>query len=245
MTSSVKTTYEGSVARILLDRSHRRNALDLETGQALRAAVEEVAKREDVAVVVLEGAGDHFCAGWDLSEFRRLSSADDEEVASYLVDNVHLLRRISDLPQFTVALVQGSAIGFGAALAISADFAVADPKARFYFPEAEFGLVPVVVLPALVESLGVRTTLWSALTTAPIGSDRALGMGMVGMVADAEERERLVTKLAALAPAVVRSTKRLAVEVSSSSRHEVDERVAAAGVVTLRSEEARRILGGG
>lgn len=245
MTDSVKTSYEGPLARVILNRPDRRNALDQQTGEALLAAVEEVACRDDLAVVVLEGAGSHFCAGWDLSEFGRLSSADDEEVASYLVANVGLLRRFAELPQFTVALVQGYAIGFGAALAISADLAIADPAARFYFPEAEFGLTPAVVLPALVDSVGVKAALWSTLAAAPVPADQALGMGMVGKVADATERERLVERLAKLSADVVRSTKRLAVAVANASADEVDEKVAVAGVATLRSEEAGRILGGG
>ena len=98
MSDSVKIRYQGSLARILLNRPKRRNALDRPTGEALLAAVEGVARRDDLAVVVLEGAGDHFCSGWDLSEFARLSQADDEEVASYLVANVHLLRRLANLP---------------------------------------------------------------------------------------------------------------------------------------------------
>ena len=245
MSDSVKIRYRGSLARILLNRPKRRNALDWPTGEALMAAVEEVARRDDLAVVVLEGAGDHFCSGWDISEFARLSQADDEEVASYLVANVHLLRRLANLPQFTVALVRGYAIGFGAALAISADLTVADPGARFNFPEAEFGLTPAVVLPALVDSLGVRAALWSTLTVAPLSADQALRMGVVGMVADPAERERLVERLAKLSPGVVRSTKRLAVEVAAGAADEIDRLVAEAGVATLRSEEARRILGGG
>ena len=245
MTSPIKTSYSGSLARILIDRPHRRNAVDHETGQALSAAVEEIANRQDVAVLVLEGAGNHFCAGWDLSEFGRLAAASDAEVVSYMVDNLRLLRRLQELTQFTVALVQGYAIGFGAALAISADLAVADPEARFYFPEVELGVVPAVVLPAVVDSVGVRAALLSALTAAPILADQALAMGMVGMVADIEERERLVDRMAKLSPSVVRSTKRLAVEVSSAPPTVVEGKVAKAALQTIRSAEARKHLGTG
>ena len=245
MTSSVKTSYFGPLARILIDRPHRRNAVDQETGQALFAALEEIAGRDDVAIVVLEGSGNHFCAGWDLSEFGRLSAASDEEVMSYMVDNVRLLRLLGEMPQFTVALVQGSAIGFGAALAVSADLAVADPDARFYFPEAELGVVPAVVLPSLVDSLGVGAALLSVLPAAAIPADQALAMGMVGMVADAGERRRMVDRLAKLLPSVVRSTKRLAVEVSNAVPRVVEGKVAEAALATIRSAEARERLGGG
>ena len=245
MTAPLKITHLGSLVRILLNRPHRRNALDEETGRALFSALEEIADRDDLAVVVLEGAGDHFCAGWDLSEFDRLTASDDDEVASYMVQNCRLLRRLGEIPQFTVALVQGSAVGFGAALAVAVDLAVADPNARFYFPEAELGLVPAVVLPALVESLGVRATLLSVLTASPFRAEQALAMGMVAMVADAEDRERFVGRLERLSPSVVRSTKRLASEASTSSPGEVEDLVAKAGLATVRSDEARKLLGAG
>lgn len=242
MTDSVKTAYRGSIARITLNRPDRRNALDQPAAQALRAAIENIAGRDEVAVVVLEGVGSHFCSGWDLSEFERLSGADDRRVAMYLRDHVQLLRRLSLLPQYTVALVQGYAVGFGAALAISADLAVADPAARFYFPEAEFGLTPAVVLPTLVEALGVRGALRSTLTDAPVSADQALAMGMIGRVAGPRERARLVEKLGKLSPEVVRSTKRMAVKVAKASPAEVERTVEKEGVATLRSEVVRSIL---
>lgn len=243
MTTSLRTICEGSLARITLNRPHRRNAFDQATTRSLMAALDEVANRGDLAVVVLEGAGDHFCAGWDLSEFGRLAAADDEEVANYMVENVRLLRRVAEIPQFTVALVQGYAIGFGAALAMSADLAVADPGARFYFPEADMGVVPAVVLPALVESLGVGGALLSVLCSGRLPAEEALAAGMIGMVAGSEAREEMVKRLAGLSPSVVRATKGLAVEIANAPFRVVEDRVAAAALQTIRSAEARRHLG--
>ncbi|MCE2526054.1 MAG: hypothetical protein J4G00_00735 [Actinomycetia bacterium] len=113
------------------------------------------------------------------------------------------------------------------------------------FPRQSSVWCPAVVLPPLMEALGVRAALLSTLTAAPIPADDALGMGMVGMVADAEEREGLVTRLTKLSPGVVTFTKRLAAEVATAPAAEVDRMVAETGVATLRSEEARRMLSGG
>lgn len=243
MADTVRTIREGSLARITLDRPHRRNAFDQATTRSLMAALDEVAGRSDLAVVVLEGAGDHFCAGWDLSEFGRLAAADDREVVDYMVENVRLLRRVAEIPQFTVALVQGYAIGFGAALAVSADLAVADPGARFYFPEADLGIVPAVVLPALVESLGVGGALLSVLCSGRLAADEALAAGMIGMVAGPEAREEMVKRLADISPSVVRATKGLAVEIADASSGVVEGKVAEAALRTIRSPEAGRHLG--
>lgn len=245
MTDSVQTVREGSLARILLNRPTRRNAFDQATTQGLLSALDDIERSDDLAALVLEGAGEHFCAGWDLSEFGRLSAADDETVTGYMVENVRLLRRVRQMPQFTVALVQGYAIGFGAALAMSADLAVADPAARFYFPEADMGVVPAVVLPALVESLGVRGALLSLLCAGRVPAGQALAAGMVGMVADASEREQLLERLAKLSPSVIRSTKQLAVGIRHASAEAAEEKVAEAALATIRSAEAFKHLGGG
>lgn len=242
MTACVQMSLEGSVARVRLNRPHRRNAVDQAMSEALHGAIEELHGRRDVAVVVVEGAGDHFCAGWDLSEFEGLATATDDEVARRMGENVLMLRRLGELPQFTVALVEGYAAGFGVALAVSADLVVADPGARFFLPEAELGLVPTVVLPSLVQNLGPRTALWTALIAAPVTAERAQAVGMVGMLADAGEREALVARLAKLPPGVIRSTKRLARDLSGASHPEIDRMVGEATVATLRSEEARRIM---
>lgn len=245
MSDSVQTVREGSLARLLLNRPGRRNAFDQATTQALLSALDDIERRDDLAVLVVEGAGDHFCAGWDLSEFELLAAADDKTVSGYLLDNVRLLRRLGKLPQFTVALVQGYAIGFGAALAMSVDLAVADPAARFYFPEADMGVVPAVVLPALVESLGVRGALLSVLCAGRVPAEQALATGMIGMVAGAPEREELVERLAGLAPSVVRSTKALAAELSNASARVVEQKVAGAALATIRSAEAFKRPRGG
>lgn len=245
MSGCIEVSVDGSVARLLLNRPYRRNAVTQAMGEALHGAVKDLGDRQDVAVVVVEGAENHFCAGWDTSEFGRLATATDNEVAENMVQNVRTLRDLAELPQFTVSLVQGFAIGFGMALAVSTDLVVADPGARFYLPEAELGLVPTVVLPALVQNLGLRATLWAALIAAPVTAERAQAMGIVGMLADGDEREALVARLAKLPTEVIRSTKRLARGIASATVPQIDRMVGEATVATLRSEEARGILDAG
>lgn len=117
------------VALITIDRPQRRNALDLEHCELLRAALLEAAA--DARAVVLTGAGSAFCAGADLGgvygpEFRRSLYA--------------MLGTITALAQPVIAAVNGPAIGAGTQLAIAADLRVAAPSARFGVPTAKLGL---------------------------------------------------------------------------------------------------------
>src|SRR3954451_6173474 len=71
MTGPVLTEVTDGVGVLTLNRPEARNAVDLATTEALAAAVDDFETRDDVAVLVLTGAGGTFCAGMDLKAFAR------------------------------------------------------------------------------------------------------------------------------------------------------------------------------
>jgi enoyl-CoA hydratase/carnithine racemase len=89
-------------------------------------------------VVVLEGAGRHFCAGNDLADFETMTSANAPERMQGVREAFWAIR---DCPLPVVAAVQGSALGTGLALAASADLIVAAEDARFGLPELSVGVM--------------------------------------------------------------------------------------------------------
>jgi enoyl-CoA hydratase len=128
---NVRTDVRGLVRLVTIDRPERRNALDLATCQALRSAIEE-AGRSGERVVVLAGAGGHFCAGADVS------AVPDE---TFLAALRALLDTILSLPLPVVAAVEGVALGAGLQLAVTCDLRVASADSRFGVPAAKLGLV--------------------------------------------------------------------------------------------------------
>lgn len=128
---SVVTERRGPVALVTIDRPRRRNALDAAAGEALLDAVRE-AGSGGARVVVLAGAGGHFCAGADLS------AVPDERFLRAL----HmLLDTIVSMPVPVVAAVQGVALGAGMQLAAACDLRVAAADSRFGVPAAKLGLM--------------------------------------------------------------------------------------------------------
>ena len=158
------------VARLLLDRPERHNALDRALVQALHTAVE--AQREHVIVLGSSGSG-RFCGGAD-------TSLDDTERA-WVSDALYdLYARILELPRPVLAAIDGPAIGGGLQLAIACDMRVAAPGAWLGARGPGHGLaVAAWGLPTLV---GRGRALDLCLTGRRVDAEDALAIGLVDRV---------------------------------------------------------------
>jgi enoyl-CoA hydratase/carnithine racemase len=132
---SLRVERQGDVAIVRLDRAEKRNALDDPTVQALGAFF--AAPPEDVGAVVLAGAGEHFCAGLDLSELASRSAAEG-------VHHSRTWHRAFDDIQFgkvpVVAALHGAVVGGGLELACAAHVRVAEHSTFYAMPEAQRGI---------------------------------------------------------------------------------------------------------
>jgi 2-(1,2-epoxy-1,2-dihydrophenyl)acetyl-CoA isomerase len=136
---------ERGALTLRLDRPEKRNAIDDATMLGLIAAIETASADDDVRVIVIEGAGEHFCAGADI--IARNASSDRKprtgSIQRRLPNQAHrlipLLRSVQ-IP--VVAKVRGWAAGIGFQIALAADFTLAADDARFWEPFGERGFTP-------------------------------------------------------------------------------------------------------
>jgi len=150
--AGLTVTIVGSVGTITLDRPAKRNAVGYDMWVALEAACHRLAGDPAVRVVLLLGAGDHFCAGADITELlaERASGA-----PTFMEVNMAAEQALATLPKPTVAVVQGDCIGGGAALAIDCDLRIAVEGARFGITPAKLGIVyPPASLERAVRLIG-------------------------------------------------------------------------------------------
>ena len=117
------------IASIILNRPKVMNAMSKEMILGLRDAVREIASDDGVGVLVLKGAGDHFCSGADLSLFTE--NTPSHEWISAMKGVGQIVRTIREMPQPVVTMLKGVAVGGGANLALAADFVIAAENARF------------------------------------------------------------------------------------------------------------------
>ncbi|MFM8310358.1 MAG: enoyl-CoA hydratase/isomerase family protein [Ilumatobacteraceae bacterium] len=188
----VRVSLDGPVGTITLDRADKRNAVDHAMWVALDAACRQLAAADDVRVVVLRGAGDHFCAGADIND---LLAARAHGEMPFLEVNMAAEHALATLPKPTVAAICGDCIGGGAALAIDCDIRIAASTARFGITPSKLGIVyPTASLERAVRLLGpaAKRLLYSGDLIDAVEAHR------IGLVDEVVELGDLDARVAAL-----------------------------------------------
>lgn len=199
-------TYEKEehVVRLTLNRPRAGNTINLELAHELVDACRAINQDDGVRVVILTGAGEAFCIGFDLTELR--TSTKDKNSASLSAS------AIAGINCPLLAAVNGDALGAGLELALSCDIRICSDNARLGFPETSYGLIPggggTQRLPRIVGK-GKATEM--VLTAEPVDAAEAYRIGLVSKVVTKqklhEEAEEIAKKLIARAPIAVRYAK--------------------------------------
>ena len=212
---TIDVAQEDSVRTIRLNRPERRNAMTPEMQLELIAAL-DAAGTSDCRVVVLEGAGETFCSGLDLSVLENSRGRTSDEYREDAMRTARLFRYLYDLPKATIAAVHGAAVAGGAGLATICDFTLAVPSAKFGFTEARIGFVPALVSAYLRLQIGDKAARDILLTGRLFDATEAQRLGLVTAVVAPEELanrvHELAATLAANSPTSIRATKRLLAE---------------------------------
>jgi enoyl-CoA hydratase/carnithine racemase len=186
------------VVVVRLNRPEKMNALSGSLERSLLAALERACEDESVRVVILAGAGDHFCAGWDLQETDQTDPAHHPLSARVgqqtWLQVVRLLRRPDKL---FIAAVHGWAAGQGVELCVSSDLTVCTESARFYFAETRVGFAMASgtarLLPLMV---GLANARKLALLGQTIDGAEAHRIGLAVELASDGEHEAAALRLA-------------------------------------------------
>lgn len=180
------------VALITIDRPERRNAVDHDHLEQLHAALGGTG---DARVVVLTGAGGHFCAGADLTGV---------EDRSFTTALRRVLDALRDDSRPSIAAVDGAALGAGTQLAVACDLRVATPAARFGIPAAKLGLVVdhwTVQRLALLAGHGPARAM--LLAAEVLNGDEARALGLAQRTGDLDAALSWADEIAALAPLTI------------------------------------------
>ncbi|MDF3284139.1 MULTISPECIES: crotonase/enoyl-CoA hydratase family protein [unclassified Gordonia (in: high G+C Gram-positive bacteria)] len=210
------------IASVQLNRPAAANALDAGLWWSLASAFAEIDTDPSVRVVVLSGAGRHFCAGIDLQMLDDFSTVADDPCAGRgseaLLDRIIELQRavsaIEGCRTPVIAAISGACIGAGLDIAAACDVRLAAADARFCLKEVDLGVTADVgVLQRLPRIIGEGLARELALTARTVDAQEARAIGLVTGVSDdrdgvlASARE-LAATIAARSPLAVRGTKR-------------------------------------
>jgi enoyl-CoA hydratase len=186
MYRNLKLICEGRLARLTLHRPERRNAFSAELMREMIAAAGELAARRDVDAVVVSGSDGVFSAGADLKDATRWAGGapllEQRETSSL---GGRMARAWEELPQMTIAAIEGYAIGGGLAFSAALDWRVMARDAFVSLPEISLG-IPLTwgTLPRLVNLVGPARAKRLAILGERVDADTALAIGLADEVCE-------------------------------------------------------------
>lgn len=223
---------DGAVANLTLDRTDVFNALNEQIISEMAEALEWTAERSvgrtgelsspdgtpNLRALVIRSEGKHFCAGADINMMRDGGGKTPEENREDSERLDRLFHGLWSHPCFTIACVQGVALGGGAGLVACSDHVIAEPKTRIALSEAKLGISAAVIGPYVHRRLGSAGFRRLAMLASRIGSEEALRIGFVDEVAgSAEDMEgsvsRVIAEVMTSGPIAVTSAKRMVAEL--------------------------------
>jgi len=154
----ILTELNNSVLWITLNRIEKHNAFNEALLEYLQDAIESGIKNSEVKAMVLKANGRYFSAGADLTSMRYASTLNLEENIAHAKQLADVLFLWHQAPKPTLCLVQGSAFGGALGFIAASDLAIACPEATFCFSEAKLGLIPAVISPYILETMGLKKT---------------------------------------------------------------------------------------
>jgi enoyl-CoA hydratase/carnithine racemase len=200
----------GDAALLTIRRKEVLNCLSFPTLKRLRGLFAELAADLTLRAVLITGDGDRaFCAGADLKERKDMPS----ELVPVFVRNIRsTMDDLEALPQPTIAVINGFALGGGAELALSCDLRIARAEAEIGLTETSLAIIPgaggTQRLPRLIGKARAKELI---LTARRIGALEALRIGLFNQVVEGPRLRsaalELAAQIAANGPVAVRAAK--------------------------------------
>ncbi len=246
-TITLDATREG-IAILTLNRPERHNAFNGQVIEELTDALETLEEQDTLRMVILRGAGKSFSAGADLEWMKAAQHWTREDNEADAMALAVMLRKLAELPQMTLALVQGAAMGGGAGLVAACDISVAMQGTTFSFSEVRLGLTPATISPFVISAIGPRWAKALFVTGERFDADYAKRIGLVQYtVKDASEMAEMEEHLAdlamAAAPGAVRDAKNLVLDFAGEQLSDALSRESAKRIAARRiSDEGKEGL---
>ena len=226
MSSDLALQIADRLALVSLNRPTARNALSRVLMRELTVCARDLADRTDIDVVILTGSETCFSAGADLKDANAWAdeSLDTVERREIAATGFKMCKAWEEMPQITIAAIEGFAVGGGLALSLACDWRVVAEDAFVSLPEIALG-IPLTwgTIPRLVNLLGPAKAKRLTILCERITAADALAMGLADYTAprgEALAKARAVAaQTLAMPAAAVRMSKESANAVATALNH--------------------------
>ncbi|MFK7855344.1 MAG: enoyl-CoA hydratase-related protein [Granulosicoccus sp.] len=239
-------TDDRGVTTLTLNRPDQYNALDRSFLDEFKITLDKLGS--NTRILVIAGAGKHFCAGADINWMKQSAELSDEENQADAMALSDMLDTLNSFSRPTIARVQGAALGGGTGLVCCCDIVVASESAKFAFSEVKLGIMPATISPYALAAIGARAARRYFLTAEHIDAVDAYRLGLVHDVCSTENLdhrvEEQITALLQCAPLAQSATKKLINDVAGRPIDKALRESLSSRLADIRAgEEAQEGLG--
>jgi len=195
----VNVQQQSDITFITMNRPSIHNAFDDQMIEELTGAFETAAQDDACRVVVLQAEGRNFSAGADLNWMKSMASLSREDNEIDALKLAGLMHCVYTLPKMVIAKVVGASFGGALGLISACDVAFADTDATFCLSEVKIGLVPAVISPYVIESMGIRNARRFMLSAEVFDTETAVKSGLIQGVFPTDQLDSEVVALANVA----------------------------------------------
>jgi enoyl-CoA hydratase len=241
--NTVTVERQGAIAIVRMSRPQALNAFNRELTVELTEAARSFHNEHDTHAVILTGSTRAFSAGADLKEERLQGPFAEQRERSHL--GRHLCRAWEEMPQTTIAAIEGPAVGAGVAIAISCDWRVMGQGAFLYVPEVKIGLtLQWQAIPRLVALVGPARAKRIVMLCERMGPEQALAWGLIEEIADTgkavDKAMELVRAALEMPPVIMTMTKQAINATANANLHAASFMDADISILVRDTEEARQ-----
>ena len=181
---TVKKLKEEKVAHLELNFPEKRNILSLEMIQNLTEALEGLGQDPHIKLLLLSGAGEHFCAGGDLKWMQLKENCSDIENLNQVQLLYKMYQAFYQFPSPIIGRVQGSVFGGALGLLALSDIVLANTNSRFCFSEIRLALIPALIAPWVLKKMPASKVRELMLSGRVFESQEALDWGLIHFMGD-------------------------------------------------------------
>ena len=233
------------VLRLTFTRPERWNTMPLQLHDAWRRLFADIADDKAIRAFILSGSGKVFSSGGEIG--KTMWRRDAAELVELQHTALRIITRLLEIPQPTICVVHGPAIGLAASIALSFDFIICSEHATFYDSHAAFGAAPgdglALIAPIALGPAIAREFLYAGKR---ISAEEALARGLVNRVVPLEQVEeesfKLLDSLERMAPLAIRMGKIIVNAPLRAKAEEVLSLALAVEMMTLASEDYNRAV---
>jgi len=183
------------IGTLTLNRPENLNAINQKMTEELNSAIAEIAKDTGIRALIVTGAGRGFCSGFDVGDMAQAPAP--IETRNWIQMGHKATLALTDLEKPVIAKVNGTAVGFGCSLAMSADITIASESAKFSLIFSRIGLIPdggaLFHLPRLVGPAKAKELIFTAKM---IDAKEAEKIGLINKTVPADQLDNEVNMLA-------------------------------------------------